>query len=51
MTQPDAFISPASQTPPAKTARTTDLWIAGAVVLGVVFLPALVAGVVSLLIH
>ena len=50
MTQPDAFISTASTTSP-KTAKASGLWIAGAVVLGVVFLPALVAGVVSFFVH
>ena len=34
-----------------KRVKASGLWIAGAVVLGVVFLPALVAGVVSLLMH
>ncbi|MGN6371248.1 MAG: hypothetical protein ACTHN5_23590 [Phycisphaerae bacterium] len=49
MTQPDAFLN-TPNTPP-HPAKAGNLWIAGAIVLGVVFLPALLAGIVTLLMH
>ena len=36
---------------PAQSSKRFDLWIAGAVVLGVVFVPALVAWTISLFMH
>jgi hypothetical protein len=52
VSQPDIIVVPAASAESAsKQGKASDLWIAGAVVLGVVFLPALIAGVMSLLIR
>jgi len=46
MTQSDTLVRSSAQ-----PSKRFDLWIAGAVVLGVVFVPALIAWTISLFMH
>ena len=47
MTQSDLFV----ESEPAPSPKRYDLWIAGAVVLAVVFVPALIAGLATLFVR
>ena len=46
MTQPETFVTSQS----AEISKPGSLWVAGAVILGVVFVPALIAGVINLIV-